>query len=105
MAPSINIRSAGEGWRAVGAPTPQRPYWHELEDESHVHLPVLLAAVTDSGADIADLHGEAIATITRAALAARAAGDTIGARRLSNAAARLCGEIIGLWAPSTASRR
>jgi hypothetical protein len=45
-----------------------------------------------------DEHAAAIFRIARASIRAQAAGHTADARRLAQAASRLCQETVGLWA-------
>ena len=48
--------------------------------------------------ELDDEHAAAIFRIARAAIRAQAAGETGDARRLAQAASRLCQETVGLWA-------
>lgn len=91
-------------WTKLSAPTSQTPYWHDVEDRAvHDLRLVLAAAPTELVEAIESMHAGAIRAIVSEAITAQRAGDSATARRLSNAAGRLCQQIIGLWPVSAAT--
>ena len=104
---TISIRNSRfTTWTQISAPTPERPFWHEIDDGARHHLIEILDGLDASqAAEIARHHGEAIGAIASAAMNARTRGDLIDARRLAKAAARLSEEIVGLWPVALAAAR
>jgi hypothetical protein len=80
------------------APTTDAPYWRTPDGE-RTSFPAVRAALEPERRDeLDDAHGAAIFRIARAAIRAQAAGSGAEARRLAQAASRLCQETVGLWA-------
>ncbi len=79
------------------APHRGAPWWRSPAGE-RTSLPAVRAATPpEDRAELDDEHAAAVHRIVRAALRAHDAGDAREARRLAQAAARLCQETVGLW--------
>jgi hypothetical protein len=83
---------------AARSPTSVEPWWRTPAGE-RTSFPAVRATLDPSHRDeLDDEHAAAIFRIARAAIRANAHGDPKDARRLAQAAARLCQETVGLWA-------
>jgi len=83
-------------WTQVSPPTSEQPYWHDLADGERYSIDqVLLGRTGQETFMLQRAHGEAIATLVVDAMEARASGDWASARRLTHAASRLAGEVVG----------
>jgi hypothetical protein len=86
------------GALAARAPSTDRPYWRTPSGE-RTSFPALRASLPDDQREaLDDAHAQAILHIARAAIRAQASGGAAEARRLAQAASRLCQETVGLWA-------
>jgi hypothetical protein len=96
---SISVRNSHFGmWTQLEPPSIEQPFWHELDDGSRHHLhAVLVGMEPQQTAEIHRLHACAIAAIAAEACSAWQQRETRRARALASAAARLAGEIVGLW--------
>lgn len=91
--------------RPLIAPAPEAPHWREA-DRTRLSCGSLRSGLEPRlAAELAEAHALSIRRIARAALAAKERGDHAEAARLASAAARLCGEIRGLWPPSAVEAR
>lgn len=96
----LDLRRPLGGWRRLRAPDVEAPFWRE-EDGTRQSYGVLRCDLDPAGAsDLRVAHLEAINRIAGAALIASESNDRREARRLTAAASRLCGEIVGRWSPS-----
>jgi hypothetical protein len=92
--------AALRGGRRLTAPDPDVPHWREADGTRHSYG-ALRSGLEPRLADaLADAHLHAIGQIAAAAIAACERGDHSGTARYAAAAARLCGEIRGLWPAS-----
>ena len=83
---------------AVRSPTSVEPWWRTPGGD-RTSFPAVRASVDPSHREeLDDEHAAAIFRIARASIRAQAAGDKSDARRLAQAASRLCQETVGLWA-------
>jgi hypothetical protein len=80
------------------APHRDAPWWRTPGGERTSLPAVRAASAPEHRAELDDEHAAAIHRIVRAALRAQEGGDAREARRLAQAAARLCQETVGLWA-------
>jgi hypothetical protein len=86
------------GALAGRAPSIDRPYWRTATGE-RTSFPALRATLTEERqAALDDAHAQAILRIARASIRCQASGEAREARRLAQAASRLCQETVGLWA-------
>ncbi len=97
--PPLDVRlpnsTGGSYLTRVSPPTVTHPYWHEQDDGAKVHFTQIMRACPPGGPiDAGALHGDAIATIIRAAVTTHAFAER---RRLALAASRLASEVTGLW--------
>ena len=76
------------------SPDERAPFWRRPDGTRLTYDDARLAAGPEREADVARVHADAICALVAAA-ATTADADT--ARALASAAARLCGEVIGLW--------
>jgi hypothetical protein len=82
------------------APDPEVPHWRGA-DGSRLSFSSLRCGLDPAGwGELREAHLAAIRRIAAAALAAAERRDGGETARLATAAARLCGEIRGLWPPS-----
>ena len=103
---SVDMRTDNGSWTRITPPCPDRPYWSEVEDGTRLHFPTVLAGTSQTtDIDVGELHAQAVADITRAAITARRANDHARARELAIAAGRLAGEVSGLWSLSAVQPR
>jgi len=80
------------------SPTTAAPFWRTPTGE-RTSFPALRAGLEAQRQEqLDDEHAAAIFRIARAALRAQSGGDGGEARRLAQAASRLCQETVGLWA-------
>ncbi|MGI8593162.1 MAG: hypothetical protein ACR2ML_02145 [Solirubrobacteraceae bacterium] len=80
------------------SPTTATPFWRTPTGE-RTSFPALRAgSEAQRREELDDEHAAAIFRIARAAIRAQAGGDGREARRLAQAASRLCQETVGLWA-------
>ena len=83
---------------AARSPTTAAPFWRTPTGE-RTSFPALRAGLEAQRCEQLDEeHAAAIFRIARAAIRAQAGGDGREARRLAQAASRLCQETVGLWA-------
>jgi hypothetical protein len=106
---SVAVRSGaplalGAGRRLI-APDPDVPHWREPDGTRHSYGSLRSGLEPRLLVELADAHLAAIARIAAAALAADGRGDHAPTARLAAAAARLCGEIRGLWPASAVTLR
>jgi hypothetical protein len=92
------------GWRLM-APDPEVPHWREADGTRHSYGSLRSGLEPRLVVELADAHVAAIGRIAAAALAAEGRGDHVQTARLAAAAARLCGEIRGLWPASAVEVR
>ncbi len=83
---------------AARAPTLAAPWWKTATGERSTYRAELGTVPAERRGDVDAVHAAAVHRLVQAAITARAAGDDATARRLSQAAARLCQEVVGLWA-------
>jgi hypothetical protein len=88
------------GWTRLNAPNADTPFWREDDGTRHSYGSLRCGLDDEAARRLRDAHLSAIRWIAAAALEASATGDRRDAARLARAAARLCGEIAGLWSPS-----
>jgi hypothetical protein len=80
------------------SPTTREPWWRTPAGD-RTSFPAVRAGIDPvHREELDDEHAAAIFRIARAAIRANAGGDTAEARRLAQAASRLCQETVGLWA-------
>jgi hypothetical protein len=91
----VDIYRSGS-WNRVYAPTRQRPFWRE-QDGTRLAYSTVIAHAGARRAEVRDLHADAIVDLVSRAQAVDEQGDRPAARRLAAAAARLAGEVVGLW--------
>jgi hypothetical protein len=91
--------------RGLLAPDPEAPYWRDVDGSRHSYGSLRSVLGPRLAAEVADAHLAAIGRIAAAALAADRRGDHAQTARLAAAAARLCGEIRGLWPASAVTLR
>ena len=83
---------------AARSPTTATPFWRTRDGE-RTSFPAVRAGLDGKRCEeLDDEHAAAIFRIARAAIRAQAAGEGREARRLAQAASRLCQETVGLWA-------
>jgi hypothetical protein len=78
-------------------PSEEVPFWRDPEGRRATVSLALAARPAPQRAPVLHAHGEAIARIVGAAIAARLGGESARARALASHASRLCGELAGLW--------
>jgi hypothetical protein len=86
----------GGCWNRVYAPTRRWPFWRE-QDGTRLAYPTVIAHAGARRAEVRELHADAIVDLVSRAQAVDEQGDRPAARRLAAAAARLAGEVVGLW--------
>lgn len=83
---------------AVRSPTSGEPWWRTPGGD-RTSFPAVRASIDPRHREeLDDEHAAAIFRIARAAIRAQAGGESAEARRLAQAASRLCQETVGLWA-------
>jgi hypothetical protein len=95
-------RAQPRGGRRLLAPDPEVPHWREPDGTRHSYGYLRGRPDARPAAELRERHLAAIQRIAAAALVAAECGEDRETARLATAAARLCGEIRGLW-PSSAS--
>jgi hypothetical protein len=116
-APEPELPHAGPGRSAAAGETPTAggqiyplapdaaaPYWRESDGTRSSYGSLRSGLDRRLAAEVGEAHLAAIGEIAAAALAASERGDRRETARLA-AAARLCGEIRGLWPPSAVQTR
>lgn len=88
------------GWVRVRAPDPAAPFWRGEDGTRHSYQTLRVGLRPGPVRRLREAHLAAIEAIAAAALSAAERGDRRETRRLASAAARLCGEIAGLWPPT-----
>ena len=88
------------GVRRAIAPDLAAPYWRDSDGTRHSYQTLRLGLGPGPASDLRRAHAAAIHAIAAAALAAGERGDRRATKRHAAAAARLCGEIAGLWPPT-----
>jgi hypothetical protein len=88
------------GWTRLNRPDTGAPIWREDDGTRHSYGSLACGLDAESARRLRDAHLTAIHSIADAALEASTTGDQRETTRLARAAARLCGEIAGLWSPS-----
>jgi hypothetical protein len=88
------------GWTRLHPPDTGTPFWREEDGTRHSYGSLRCGLDAGAAARLRDTHLSAIRSIAAAALEASASGDRGETARLARAAARLCGEIAGLWSPT-----
>ncbi len=83
---------------AARAPTLSAPWWKSAAGERSSYRTERGTVPAERQGDVDAVHAAAVHRLVHASIGARAAGDDAAARRLSQAAARLCQEVVGLWA-------
>jgi hypothetical protein len=89
-----------DGWTRVRPPDCAAQFWREGDGSHHSYGSLRWGLDPGETAALRDAHLAAIGRIAAAALEASERGERRETVRLASAAARLCGEIRGLWAPS-----
>jgi hypothetical protein len=79
------------------APDLERPYWRDEDGERTTFQELIPGLDSQAANQLAEQHAEAIWTLARTAAEARLHGEHTTARRLADAAGRLCEEIVGFW--------
>jgi hypothetical protein len=87
------------------APDPAAPYWREADGTRHSYGSLRCMFDERVAAELGEPHLAAIRAVAAAALAASERGNRRETARLATAAARLCGEIRGLWPASAVEVR
>lgn len=87
------------------APDPVAPYWREADGTRHSYGSLRCMFDERVAAELGEPHLAAIRAVAAAALAASERGNRRETARLATAAARLCGEIRGLWPASAVEVR
>jgi hypothetical protein len=98
-------RPVAGGRMPVLPPEPDVPYWREANRTRHSYPALRSGLDREPAAELREAHLAAIHRIATAALSAAERGDRWETARLATAAARLCGEIRGLWPPSAVETR
>jgi hypothetical protein len=101
--PSVGRDAPGLGLggsRNAIAPDPQVPHWREPDGTRQSYQTLRSGLPRSAARQLGHAHIAAIEAIAAAALAAAEGGDRRETRRLAASAARLCGEIAGLWPPT-----
>lgn len=80
------------------APRGDAPWWRTPAGERSSLPAVRAETAPELRGELDDEHAAAVHRIVRAALRAQEVGEAREARRLAQAAARLCQETVGLWA-------
>jgi hypothetical protein len=93
---SARLAALGGGRRLI-APDPDVPHWREADGTRLSYGALRSGLELRLASELADAHLHAIGRIAGAALRAHERGDHAETARLAAAAARLCGEIRGLW--------
>jgi hypothetical protein len=75
------------------------PFWREEDGSRHSYGALRCGLDRHTASTLRAAHLHAIGRIAAAALDASERGDRRETARLAGAAARLCGEIRGLWPP------
>jgi hypothetical protein len=91
---------APDGDQRLIAPDPGVPHWRGADGTRRSYGSLRSGLEPRHAAELADAHLHAIGRIAAAALAAHERGDHAETARHAAAAARLCGEIRGLWPAS-----
>jgi hypothetical protein len=86
-------------------PDPDAPFWREADETRHSYCSLRSRLDPQRAAELGEAHLDAIGSIAAAAIAAFERGDRHETARLATAAARLCGEIRGLWPASAVEVR
>jgi hypothetical protein len=89
----------------VVPPDPDTPYWREAGGARHSYRSLLSLLDPRLAGAVREAHLAAIHRIASAALSAAERGERRETARLATAAARLCGEIRGLWPASAVEIR
>jgi hypothetical protein len=98
---TLELHNRPLGGRArVRPPDRAAPFWREGDGSRHSYGSLRCGLDPGEATALRDAHLAAIGQIAAAALEASERGDRRETVRLASAAARLCGEIRGLWAPS-----
>jgi hypothetical protein len=97
--------AVGGGKTWVLPPEPDATYWREGGGARHSYQTLRRLLDPRLGAELREAHLAAIHRIAAAALSAAERGDRRETARLATAAARLCGEIRGLWPASAVEIR
>jgi hypothetical protein len=87
-------------WTRVRPPDAGIPFWREGDGSRHSYGALRCGLDGHTASALRAAHLGAIGRIAAAALDASERGDRRETARLASAAARLCGEIRGLWPPS-----
>jgi hypothetical protein len=88
------------GWTRVRPPDAGAPFWREEDGSRHSYGALRCGLDPPMAGMLRAAHVDAIGRIAAAALEASERGDRRETARLACAAARLCGEIRGLWPPT-----
>jgi len=83
---------------AERAPTLERPWWRSAAGGRSTYTAERAALGPERRGEVDEAHAAAIHRLVSAAARARDAGDAASSRRMAQAASRLCGEVVGLWA-------
>jgi hypothetical protein len=94
-----------DGRTRVRPPDPAAPFWREQDGSRHSYGSLRCGLDPGEATALRDAHLAAIGQIAAVALEASERGDRRETVRLASAAARLCGEIRGLWPPSAVQTR
>lgn len=95
---TISAQDADTGWTEIHLPTAEKPTWR---DENGDVITYLALKSMRCEHDIDALLTETVCELTRAALTARADGDTGTARRLVTGISLLLGEVTGAVGPAS----
>ena len=95
-------RAQLRGGRRLLGPDPEVPCWRWPDHSRHSYGHLRARLDARLGAELREGHLAAIQRIAAAAVVAAERGEERETARLATAAARLCGEIRGLW-PASAS--
>jgi hypothetical protein len=83
---------------AARSPTSVEPWWRTRSGERTSYPAVCASIGPVHREELDDEHAASIFRIARASIRAQSRGENAEARRLAQAAARLCQETVGLWA-------
>jgi hypothetical protein len=84
----------------VRPPDADAPFWRERDGSRHSYGSLRCGLDPGEATALRAAHIAAICQIAAAALEASERGDRRETARLASAAARLCGEVRGLWVPT-----
>ena len=104
---SLNIPQGARplAGRPPMAPDPEVPHWRTADGTRYSYGSLCCGGDARPAAELREAHLTAIRRIASAAMTAAERGDESETARLATAAARLCGEIRGLWPPSAVETR